>query len=248
MSGLPQTRIANNPLVVLALSLAFGIFVFQYFAKPRLAIVVVVAAVVVFSIAAALVLRVVSPIAIAFLLVAFVGTGYLLALVEARSVSPNRIVPMFERGELLSGEPVEVSGTIQGQPESAPDGFYLTLRADCIRSKDGDHSALGEVLLLAHAGDQSLRSEYDALQLRHGARIRVMTVLDRDEDYRNPGVQPFTEYLERQGYDATGEVKSPLLVERLDDARVFLPVAWLYEWRQHLEAEFDRCFSAETAG
>jgi competence protein ComEC len=248
MSGLPQTRIANNPLVALALSLAVGIFVFQYFDRPRLAIVFGVAAAVLFSIAAALVLRGLSPIAIAFLLVAFVGTGYLLALVEARSVSPNRIVPMFERGELLSGEPVEVSGIIQGQPEAAPDGFYLTLRADCIRSKDGDHSALGEVLLLAHAGDQSLRSEYDALQLRHGARIRVMTVLDRDEDYRNPGVQPFTEYLDRQGYDATGVVKSPLLIERLDDERVFLPVAWLYEWRQHLEAEFDRRFSAETAG
>ncbi|HEY0348580.1 MAG TPA: ComEC/Rec2 family competence protein [Pyrinomonadaceae bacterium] len=248
MSGLPQTRIANNPLVALALSLAVGIFVFQYFDRPRLAIVFGVAAAVLFSIAAALVLRGVSPIAIAFLLIAFVGTGYLLALVEARSVSPNRIVPMFERGELLSGEPVEVSGIIQGQPEAAPDGFYLTLRADCIRSKDGDHSALGEVLLLAHAGDQSLRSEYDALQLRHGARIRVMTVLDRDEDYRNPGVQPFTEYLDRQGYDATGVVKSPLLIERLDDERVFLPVAWLYEWRQHLEAEFDRRFSAETAG
>jgi competence protein ComEC len=248
MSGLPQTRIANNPLVALALSLAVGIFVFQYFDRPRLAIVFGVAAAVLFSIAAALVLRGVSPIAIAFLLIAFVGTGYLLALVEARSVSPNRIIPMFERGELLSGEPVEVSGIIQGQPEAAPDGFYLTLRADCIRSKDGDHSALGEVLLLAHAGDQSLRSEYDALQLRHGARIRVMTVLDRDEDYRNPGVQPFTEYLDRQGYDATGVVKSPLLIERLDDERVFLPVAWLYEWRQHLEAEFDRRFSAETAG
>src|SRR6266478_7418233 len=131
MSGLPQTRIANNPLVALALSLAVGIFVFQYFDRPRLMIVFGVAAVVLFSIAAALVFRRGSPIAIAFLLVAFVGTGYLLALVEARSVSPNRIVRMFERGE-LSDEPVEVSGVIQGQPEAAPDAFYLTLRADCI--------------------------------------------------------------------------------------------------------------------
>src|SRR5437764_1539853 len=110
MSGLPQARIANNPLVALALSLAVGIFVFQYFDRPRLAIVFGVAAVVLFSIAAALVLRAVSPIAIAFLLVAFVGTGYLLALIEARSVSSNRIVRMFERGMLVSEEPVEVTG------------------------------------------------------------------------------------------------------------------------------------------
>src|SRR2546421_1862546 len=225
MSDLLQARIANNPLVALALSLAVGIFLFQYFDRPRLAIVFGVAAVVLFSIAAALVLRAVSPIAIAFLLVAFVATGYMLALVEARSVSANRIVRMFERDMLVSEEPVEVTGTIQGQPEVGTDGFYLTLRANRIRSKDGDHDASGEVLLIARVGDQSVRSDYDALQLRHGARIRVMTVLDRDEDYRNPGVQPFTEYLDRQGYDATGVVKSPLLIERLDDERVFLPVA-----------------------
>src|SRR5947207_11434016 len=102
MSGLPQTRIANNPLVALALSLAVGIFVFQYFDRPRLTIVFGVVAVVLFLIAAALIFRQVSPIAIAFLLVAFAGTGYLLALVEARSVSANRIVRIFERGELLS--------------------------------------------------------------------------------------------------------------------------------------------------
>jgi competence protein ComEC len=248
MSGLPQTRIANNPLVAVALSIAVGIFVFQYFDRPRLTIVFGVAALVLFSIAAALVLRRRSPIAIAFLLVAFVGTGYLLALVEARSVSPNRMVRMFERGELLPDEPVEVSGIIQGQPEAAPDGFYLTLRANRIRSKNGDRQASGEVLLVAHVSDQSVRSDYEALQLRHGARIRVMTVLDRDDDYRNPGVLPFTEFLERQGYDATGVIKSPLLVERLDDERVLLPAAWLYEWRQHLETEFDKHFSPETAG
>jgi len=83
---------------------------------------------------------------------------------------------------------------------------------------------------------------------RHGARVRVVTTLDRDEKFRNSGVLPLTEYLERKGYDATGVVKSPLLIERLDEERVFLPLAWLYEWRQHLEAEFATTFSAETAG
>src|SRR5438045_7751225 len=103
-------------------------------------------------------------------------------------------------------------------------------------------------MLMANVGDSSVGANYDRLELRHGARIRVMTVLDRDEDYRNPGVMPFTEYLERKGYDATGVIKSPLLVERLDDSRVFLPVAWLYAWRQHFEVEFDNHFSPETAG
>src|SRR5439155_10919338 len=91
-------------------------------------------------------------------------------------------------------------------------------------------------------------TEYEALQLRHGARVRVMTTLDREENFRNPGVLPFTEYLERKGYDATGVIKSPLLVERLDDERVFLPLAWLYEWRAYLEHEFSSHFSPNTAG
>ena len=93
-------------------------------------------------------MRTVSAIATAFLLVAFMATGYVLALNEERSVSPNRVVRMFARGVLLPNEPVEVTGTIQGGPEVAPDGFYLTLRAERIRSKDGEHDASGEVFSL----------------------------------------------------------------------------------------------------
>jgi competence protein ComEC len=76
----------------------------------------------------------------------------------------------------------------------------------------------------------------------------MLTVLSRDEDYRNPGVMPFTEYLDRKEFDATGVIKSPLLLERLDDATVFLPLAWIYEWRASLERQFDTRFSPETAG
>src|SRR5256886_16113182 len=186
MSDLSHARFAKNPLVILALSLAIGILIFHYFDNANLAVAFVVAALVLLSVAGTIV-RTVSAIATAFLLVAFMATGYVLALNEERSVSPNRVVRMFARGVLLPNEPVEVTGTIQGGPEVAPDGFYLTLRAERIRSKDGEHDASGEVLVLAHVPDQSVRSDYDALQLRHGARIRLMTVLDRDEDYRNPG-------------------------------------------------------------
>ena len=247
MSDLSQARFTKNPLVVLALSLAIGICISHYFDNAKLAVAFVVAAMVLLSVAGTIV-RTVSAIATAFLLVAFIATGYMLALNEERSVSPNRIARMFERGVLRFNEPIEVTGTIQGEPEAAPDGFYLTLRADRIQAKDGEQDVSGEVLLLAHEQEQSVRSDYDALQLRHGARIRLMTVLDRDEDYRNPGVMPFTEYLDRKGYDATGVIKSPLLVERLDDERIFLPLAWLYEWRKHLETQFDNRFSPETAG
>jgi competence protein ComEC len=155
---------------------------------------------------------------------------------------------MYDAGLFTYGEPVELTGVIQDQPEPAPDSFYLTIRVESISFKGDEREACGTVILLAHAREQQVRTEYDELELRHGARVRIMTTLDRDENFRNPGVPPLTEYLERKGYDATGVVKSPLLIERLDDESVFLPLALLYEWRQRLEGEFAANFSAETAG
>ncbi len=155
---------------------------------------------------------------------------------------------MYDLGLITFGEPVEVTGILSGQPEPAPDSFYLTIRVESISFKGTDRNASGTVMLLAHAREEQARKEYDDLELRHGARVRVMTTLDRDESFRNPGVLPLTEYLERKGYDATGVVKSPLVIERLDDERVFLPLAWLYEWRQRLEKDLAANFSPETAG
>jgi len=155
---------------------------------------------------------------------------------------------VYDAGLLTYGDPVEVTGVLQGQPEPAPDSFYLTVRVESMSFKGDEREACGTLILLAHAREKQVREEYDELELRHGARVRIMTTLDRDENFRNPGVLPLTEYLERKGYDATGVIKSPLLIERLDDERVFLPLALLYEWRQRLEKEFAANFSAETAG
>src|SRR3989440_9170525 len=104
------------------------------------------------------------------------------------------------------------------------------------------------VVLLAPISSKSIEQEFAELDLRYGARIRVMTRLERSDSFRNPGVSSFTEYLDRKGYDATGFVKSPLLSERLENTRVDLPLAWLYEWRRNLQAAIDSRFSSETAG
>src|SRR5438132_1048880 len=112
MGDLPQARIAKNPLVILALSLITGILFFRYFNNSNSAFVLIIA-LLLLSIAALSFLRRTQSIIIAFLLVAFITAGYVLALVEKRSVSPNRIVRMFERGVLVPNEPVELTGTIQ---------------------------------------------------------------------------------------------------------------------------------------
>jgi len=183
-----------------------------------------------------------------FLVAAFVCAGSLLSFIENRPAAANRISRMYDAGQFTYGEPVELTGVIQGQPEPAPDSFYLTIRVESISFKGDEREACGTVILLAHAREKQVRDEYDELELRHGARVRIMTTLDRDENFRNPGVPSLTEYLERKGYDATGVIKSPLLIERLDDESIFLPLALLYEWRQRLEEEFAANFSAETAG
>ena len=180
--------------------------------------------------------------------VAFFCVGFVLSLIDSRPIAPNRIARLQDEGEIAPDDPVELTGTVSGEPEPAPQSFYVTFKAERIRFKGVERDASGTVFLLVPVREQQVAREYEALQLRHGARVRVMTTLDREENFRNPGVMPFTEYLERKGYDATGVIKSPLLIERLDDERVFLPLACLYEWRKRLEKEFASKFSTETAG
>lgn len=250
MADLPQARFASSPLLVLAVAISAGIVLAHYFtlqSKPVPALSITLGvSLTLFCIAVMSKKRL--TFASLFLIAAFFCVGHVLATIDTRTVGPNQISKVYDTGLIASGEPVELTGIVQGQPEPAPDSFYIALQAEKLSVKGQLRDAAGTVLLLAHVHDQRVREEFDARELRHGARVRVMTTLDRDENFRNPGVLPMTEYLERQGYDATGVVKSPLLIERLDDATVFLPLAWIYEWREQLQYEFDTRFSAETAG
>jgi competence protein ComEC len=181
-------------------------------------------------------------------ILAFFCTGATLTILEKESVTADRLRWLYDDGEIKSGEPVEVTGVMESAPEAAPNGFYLTLRAEQLRFKNEERTVSGRVLLFAPVRERAVQAEYEALELRYGARLRVMTALQRTDNFRNPGVSSFTEYLERRSLDATATLKSPLLLERLDDERVFLPLAWLYEWRQRMLAEIDERFSPATSG
>ena len=250
MADLPQARFTPSPLLVLAVSISAGIVLAHYYTRQSSAILALSIAIGVsltfFCIAAVSKGRL--ALASLLLIAAFSCIGHALATIDTRDVGPGRISKMYDIGLIASGEPVELTGLVQGQPEPAPNSFYLTLRAERIRFKGRELDASGTVLLLAHVGEQRVREEFDALDLRHGGRVRVVMTLDREDNFRNPGVLPLTEYLERKGYDATGVVKSPLLIERMDDAVIFLPLAWIYDWRERLQHEFDARFSKETAG
>jgi competence protein ComEC len=247
MRAVPQgPTFLPHPLAGLAASLALGITLARFTNGP---------------------LKLLLPCGLACSLVAFYGylknwslassllivfavffMGATLEVLEQSSVPPDRVERIYDEGLIASGEPVEVTGIMTRAPEPALDGFYLMMRVERLRFKGDERNASGEVLLFASVRDQMRRAEYEALELRMGARLRVMCALSRAESFRNPGVSSLTEYLERRGVDATGVIKSPLLIERLDDERVFLPLAWLYEWRQRLLGLIDEKFSMETSG
>ena len=248
MAELPRMGLARAPLLVCAASLAGGILIGHFLNadSSRFRIILALGLALLLFLAIVFLRRQRHGAATLLVVATFLLSG--ISLVGTRGLDPSRIKRMFDDNALAVNEPVELTAVVQGPVQSAPDGLYLTVRTESLRVRGSERAAAGDVLLLAHLANPEVRNEYERLELRHGARLRVMTTLDRDEDYRNPGVLSFTEYLDRKGYDATGVIKSPLLLECLDDAPVFLPLAWLYEWREHLEKQFDQRFSPETAG
>ena len=186
--------------------------------------------------------------ATAFISLAFACAGAAGAGVERGNVGLERVRRLYEEGRIASGEPVELTGVVARAPEFAPDGFYLTLRAEGLRARGAERAATGEVELFAPVRDGAARMKYDELELRRGARVRVLVALERAERFRNPGGSSLTAFLERRGIDARGTLKSSLLLERLDDERVFVPHVWLEAWRERLRVRMAELFSAETAG
>jgi competence protein ComEC len=158
------------------------------------------------------------------LLAAVFFSGAVLAEMERRNDQSSGLRNLVE-------QPCTLTGWLDRPPEFARDRVYLSLRLE--------EPTPGRVSLLATFRD---------LQLRYGTRVRVSTTLERDGGYRNPGVSTLAEFLDRNGYDASGIIKSPASITRLGDTRVFPPLAWLYNWRARLQQQIDARFSQETAG
>ena len=247
MKTLPhQACFTQHPLAQLAIAFIAGILIASWFA-PSLALSLSPLAL--FSVVTLLsLLRNRLALAALSLLLAMFLAGASLAVLEKTGSTAGRVKRLIADGLCGSHDPVELTGVLDGPTEYARDRVYLPLRIETVSFKGNDLRASGTVALVASFQTHEIEREYLDLDLHYGARIRVMTTLDRSDKYRNPGVSTLTEYLDRKGYDATGFVKSPLLIERLQDQRVFLPLAWLYDWRQRLQRQIDQHFSAETAG
>lgn len=241
-----QQSFVAHPLAQLAVAFATGILGAHFFSAPVFPLLLV--CLITSLLALICQFKQKSAAATAFVIIAFLLAGTCLASMEKQIVGSDTLKALLDHGTIGAREPVELTGVLQRYPESAPNGFYLTLRVEQIRIKDAEKPAAGVVTLLLPVQDKTTAADYQRLELRYGARMRVMSVLNRSDNFRNPGVSKFTEYLERRGYDAAGHLKSPLLIERLDDQRVLLPLAWLYQWRQQLETQIVSRFSPDTAG
>jgi competence protein ComEC len=219
-----RSLFSQHPLAQLAVAFAVGICAANYFPIKLSVPIGVVCSV----LALVLMLKKRWQVAGITLLVAVFFTGAVLAGLERQKHNPIRN---------FVEQPCILTGWLDGPPEVARDRIYLSLRVE--------EPASGRVsLLLPLRNAQTFKD----LQLRYGARIRVNTTLDREGGYRNPGVSTLAEFLDRNGYDASGIIRSPASITRLEDTRVFPPLAWLYDWRARLQQQIDAQFTPETAG
>ncbi|HRH42979.1 MAG TPA: ComEC/Rec2 family competence protein [Pyrinomonadaceae bacterium] len=185
---------------------------------------------------------------IVFLFLGFVSLGGLCLQVEKLSVAPNRLKVLCDSETLKSGEPFEIMGISQGNPELAVGGFFLIIKTESIVSKGVEQKISGNVRLFLPIRDEQTANEYEQLAIGYGTKLRVACELRREEKFQNPGGISNKQILDRQGIDATAIIKSPLLIENLGKIKTFAPFEWLSERRQNLIIEFKKHFSVSTAG
>ncbi|MFL6256940.1 MAG: ComEC/Rec2 family competence protein [Pyrinomonadaceae bacterium] len=247
MSGSPPTsNFSEHPLVALAAAFAAGVLLARLTHAPSSACVTLAALTSTLAFFNAFKRR---EAAARLAVLAFACAGAAFSSMEAREErGESRLRGLYESGRIASAEPVELTGVLERAPEIAPDALVLSLRVEAVRHKSVETSCSGRVELFAPVPDARAEAAYDSLELRRGARVRVAAALTRAERFRNPGARPFGEYLDVRDVDARGTLKSALLVERLDDEAVFLPLALLDEWRTSLVRKADATFSTDAAG
>lgn len=198
------------------------------------------------------------------MLAAFAAAGSTLAIIETASIAPDRLRVLYDNGTFLSGDAVEVEGVLSGRPEPSIDGAFLNLRSEKITYRGTEFQVSGNVRLFLPVDDPGPESDSkfsphksanvaeagnrEISDLRYGSRVRVACKLKREDEFLNPGVMQKREILDRLDVDVTGTIKSQLLVEKLADESVFLPLASVYDQRAELIDDFKHNLGRSSAG
>ncbi|HZF40886.1 MAG TPA: ComEC/Rec2 family competence protein, partial [Blastocatellia bacterium] len=181
------------------------------------------------------------------LILSFACGGALWAINEA-GVGEDRLRSLVERGELTVEEPVEIWGTLNDAPELAPDRIYLSVAVEKVATSRRERAATGVAQIVAPLRDDQSRADYDRLSLDYGSRVRILGNLSDQRGYRNPGAPDFDEMLEYRGFDATGVVKSPLLIENLGTGARSARLDLLYRIRARAIAVTLRSLTQPASG
>lgn len=231
-----RASLSRHPLAEIAVAFAAGVCAANYF-PTRLLVLSGAGALCAAVAVIALVCRRLSIAGVALLVGIGVAGAALAHQEKDRSTSEFRE---------FDGRQAVVTGVLVGPPEFGRDRLYLTICVERLDVNGSTRIGSGVVSLLApfeEAGEQ----EFRRLDLRYGVRVRVAATFSRTDNYRNPGVSPLSEYLERRGYAATGVIKGAGSIQRLEDVWVFSPLALLYSWRASLQDEIRAEFDDETA-
>ena len=183
-----------------------------------------------------------------FIFAGFFAAGALHLRIENQLIGASRVRRIYDEKRVASGDPIEIEGVLKSNIELAADGFFVLLETEKIVYKNAEIEAAGNVRLFAPVRDAQAKTEYAQLNLRYGSRVRVACNLQREDNFLNAGVLSQTKILDQQDIDATGIIKSPLLVENIGAAQTFAPLGWIYDLRQNLIADFHRYFKRPTAG
>lgn len=184
----------------------------------------------------------------AFLALAFFLCGAFCFQIKAQTIPENRLKRIYDENKISSGDPVEIEGVLLTKPELGVDGFFLELISEKLIYKNETLNVSGKVRFFSFVSSEQIADEYKQLNLEYGSRIRVACRLEREDEFLNPGVVSKKEILDQKEIDATANIKSPLLIEKIGEEKTFAPLAWIYERRQELILDFKNNFSTSTAG
>lgn len=233
---------SRYPLLWLSIAFAFGIFIAK---DSSLDPIIFIAIILVSGILAFLLSNLYRSI---FVLAAFIAVGAFYFHVEKASKPEDALKHLYDSKVLESGDPIEVRGTVEGKPEVSVGGFSIILRANEFLYKGKRFDVSGKVRLFAAFRDDLVRNEYSALALRYGTKISVATNLNREERFLNPGGVSYLEILDQKDIQATGSIKSPLIIEHLGQQNHFSLMGWIHDYRQSLIQKIQANFNVRTSG
>ena len=80
--------------------------------------------------------------------------------VANQTISPNRLKILYDTNQINSGDPIEIEGVLQNNPETAVGGFFVLIKAENAVYKEKDFVVSGKVRFFVTVKDGQNAEEY----------------------------------------------------------------------------------------